>query len=801
MKTITFISKNKLIFPSSVSLVLAFLSSISCLAQVQNNGNLHIADQGQMYVQTSSYNFGASPATTSTTRTSSTYGKLIFESGVTHASASDSHFTDGYVRTLSTSQFIFPIGQSGVYAPAAVIATANSGVDAAYYSANPTTIGTFLDGSVDAISTSEYWDIKSMAANGKISLTWRVGSNVTSLTNSDLNNLVIAGWEGTKWVQIPSSYDVTSILSGTSTLTAGSITSDYDVVLSGFSAFTLAAKGDCSPVVPSSGITKTWNGNWTPSAPTIVDPVVINAPYSGNLSCNSLTLNADITVANNEFVDIQNGVTGTGKIIMSSQASVVQRSSGNAPNIELVKQTRDLHRYDYVYWGSPVAPAATNANTDFFAQLASARPTTIPTGTVGAFDLKYTWQAGSTWGWQTLGAMPLPGTGFIMRVKPIAPFTNTTNVDKINLKYAGIANNGDYTVNVTQNPTFPNGSSSHNLLANPYPSAIDGDMFLRLNTNIDGVIYVWQQATAPGTPLATTYSQADYLAYTRAGFVAPSSVTGAFDGKIASGQGFQVKALGTGPVTFTNCMRLTGNNNSFFRTSTQYVSVAQPLDRFKLTMTGANDVYSQILVAYTPNATLDYDRMYDAGRNSTSTAQLYSILEADGRKLAINARPEFVATDIVPLGVSKNNTNGEIFTVNIEQKEGVFNNGQNVYLYDKALEIYHDFNNGNYSFTTNTTALNDRFDIVYQTSTLNNPQFNGYNAIATISKEVLTIKATKEMETIDIFDITGKHIRSFDAKNNSDFTSPFVHAEGFYIAKIKLTTGEVVTQKLINSTK
>lgn len=790
----------KLIVPIVGFLLLLLLTVSQGFAQVQNNGNLYIADEGQMYVQTSSYNFGASPATTYTTRTISTYGKLIFESGVTHGSASDSHFMDGYIRTLSTSQFIFPIGQSGVYAPAAVIPNNNTGVDAAYYRSSPSTIGILLDGTVSTISTIEFWDIKSASANAKVTLTWRSSSDVTTITDSVLANLTIAAWDGSKWIQIPSTVDATSILSGTSTLITGSITSDVDVVLSDYTAFTLASRGDCTPLIASSGVTKTWNGAWTPSAPTIYDPVVINAAYSGNLSCNSLELNADVTLADSEFVEIVNNATGTGKIIMSSQASVVQRNSNaTAPTIELTKLTRDLHRYDYVYWGSPIAPAATNANTDFFAQLASARPTTIPTGTVGAFDLKYTWQAGATYGWQTMSTMPLPGTGFIMRVKPIAPFTNATNVDKINLKYAGKANNGEYTVNVTQNPAYPNGSSSHNLLANPYPSAIDGDMFLRLNTDIDGVLYVWQQATAPGTPSATTYSQADFLAYTRAGFVAPSTITGTFDGKIASGQGFQVKALTTGSVTFTNCMRLTGNNDSFFRTSTDYVSVTQPLDRFKLTMTGINEVYSQILIAYTSNATLDYDRMYDAGRNSTSTAQLYSILEADGRKLAINARPDFVLTDIVPLGISKDNTNGEIFTINIEQKEGVFNNGQNIYLHDKVLEIYHDFNNGNYSFTTNTTTLNDRFEVVYQTSALNNPTFNGYNVIATISKEVLTIKATKEMKAITVFDISGKQIATYDANISTDFTTPFLHAEGFYIAKITLDSGEIVTQKLINS--
>jgi len=800
LKTITQISKNKLIFPKLGLLLVTLFSGISTFAQVQNNASLHVADTGEMYIHTSSFNFGASPATTVTTRTTN-YGKIIYQSGVTYNNVSDSHYTDGYIRTLNNAQFIFPIGQSGVYAPAAAIPSATSGVDAAYYRENPSTVGLVLDGTVGRVSTVEYWDIKAAtSANAKISLTWRSSSDVATISDSNLANLTIAGWDGSKWVQIPATVDVTSILTGASTLTVGSITSNSDVVLTSYQAFTLASKGDCAPLIGSSGITKTWNGSWSPSAPTVTDPVVIDAAYSGNLSCNSLVLNANVTLANGQFLEVVNGVTGSGKVVMASQASFVQRNSNaTAPKIELTKQTRDMRRYDYVYWGSPIAPAATNTNADFFAQLASARPTTIPGGAEGAFDLKYTWQAGATFGWQALAAMPNPGIGFIMRVKPIAPYTNTTNADKINLKYEGFANNGEFTVNVTQNPAFPNGSSSHNLLANPYPSAIDGDLFLRQNTSIDGVLYVWQQATPPGTPQATSYSQADYLAYTRAGFVAPSSITGTFDGKIASGQGFQVKALSTGTVTFTNCQRLTGNNASFFRTSSDYVNVTQPLDRFKLTMTNTNDVYSQILIAYTPNATLDYDRMYDAGRNSTSTAQLYSILESDGRRLAINARPNFTSADIVPLGVSKNNTNSEIYTINIEQKEGIFNNGQNVYLHDKALNVYHDFNSGSYTFSTNTNVLADRFDVVYQTSALNNAVFNTQNAVATINKEVLTIISSREMKQIELFDIAGKQIATYDAKSMKEFTTPFIHAEGFYITKIVMDSGEIVTQKLINS--
>jgi len=806
LKTITFISKRKFIIRKISLLLLLLVFSNNVLAQVQNNGSIYVDNSAYMYLESDSFNFGVATATTQTTRTKATYGKIIYQSGVTHTGVSNAHFTNGYVRTLSASQFVFPIGQTGVYAPAAVDAVSTGGVDAAYYKSNAATIGASLDASetvngtlgpnIVALSTQEYWHVQGVDA--KLTLTWRSSSDLTTLVLSALDNLTIAGWDkaADEWVEIPSTYDNTSILGGASTITAGSITSTADVVLSNFTAFTLAYKSECAPLVANSGFTRTWDGTTWDTVPTLNDNVVIDSatPSSpGSFQCNNLTLNADISLANGEYIEVVNDVTNnSSKIIMASTASFVQRKTTGtaAPSIELTKQTRNLHRYDYVYWGTPISG-------NFFSQLAAAKATTVVT--TGAFDLKYYWLAGTTWGWQTLSAITT-GKGYIMRVAPVAPFTSSTAQDKIDLKFTGTANNGDIPVNGANfgyNATYPNGSSSHNLLANPYPCALDGNMFLRFNPNIDGVIYVWQQETNSGT-LQVANSQADYLAYTLAGFTVTNPGIGTFIGNIASGQGFQVKALNSNGVTFTNCMRLTGNNTSFFRTNNNATTTTQPIDRFKLTMTGANNVYSQILIAYTPNATLGYDRLYDAGRNSVSTAQLYSVFEGDGRKLAINARPPFDNTDIVPIGVSKNNTTSEMFSINIEQKEGLFNAGQNVYLHDKVLDVYHDFTNGSYSFASNSTTLNTRFDVVYQASALGNDQFDNTAAIATINNSELTVHASIEMKSVELFDITGKLLGSYKVESNKEFKTPFHHAEGVYIAKIKLTTGELVTQKLIN---
>jgi hypothetical protein len=790
LRTITIKQKKISVLHKWTILSLFVFSVNNSIAQFQSNEPLYIGDNGYVYVGSDNYYFGTGNGETITSRTNSIYGKLIFASAASTIGASDAHYLDGYGSVLTTAPFIFPVGQSGIYAPARVTPMSTSPIDGAYFRSSALTIGTNLDPTVSAVSPTEYWNIQG-ANSAVVSLTWRASSALANIVLST-TVLTIVGYDGVKWVEIPSNVDTTSILGGSSSLISGSISSIGTVDLNTYKYFSFGAKGSsCPPLVASSGNTKTWNGSWSPSSPTLADPVIISAPYTGgSFTCNSLVLNADVTLTDGQNVEIVNGVTGTGKFIMSSEASLVQRASGvNAPNIELTKRTRNImRRYDYIYWGTPIAG-------NFFSQLAAAKASTATLA--NAFDLKYKYVNGTGGGWQTLTAIET-GKGYIMRIKSQAPFTNATNTDYINLKFTGIANNGDINIPITNDLNTPNGGTSHPLLANPYPSAIDADKFLTDNTDIDGVVYIWTAATV-NNGTGQLYTQADYIAYTLAGGVVPNGISSTFTGKIASGQGFRVKSLtNAGNVTFTNCMRLVDNNNQFYKANQTTVS-SEPKDRFKLNMTGNNGVFSQILVAYLPQATLDYDRLYDAGRNSVSTAQLYSVFEGDGRKLAINARPSFFVTDVVPLGISKSDTTTENFTISITEKEGVFNSGTvSVYLHDIQSGTYFDLSTGDYTFSTNSTALEGRFEIVYQNGALANVEFGNAAVNANINNQELSIKASITMTNVQIFDITGKKIYESKIENALEFNAPFNFPQAIYIAKVKLENGKAANFKLIN---
>jgi len=768
-------------------------------AQVQNNGILHVAANSYLYVNNGDVSFGSSSATTTnvTSPYSATDGRIIL--GSTSSFSTDGtapKFVTGYAETRNTTETLLAIGAGTTYAPIKVTSSAGTGVHGAYINAAPlTTYAGGLDLSVTAVANTEYWMIK--GADAIVTLSWRASSALSSYPYPDVT---IVGYKNGKWEAIPSAIDATSEFSGTSALNAtGSVTSSSTVALSTYDALAIGRKGvSCAELITSSGTTITWNGSsWSPSAPTLADPVMISAAYAaGSFACNSITLNANVTLTGTQSLEIVYGATGTGKVIMSSEASLVQREkAAAAPAIELTKTTRPMKRFDYIYWGAPIT-------TDAFAQLdrAQAAGATL----ASAFDAKYKYVAGdisTSGGWQPLTATT-PGNGFITRVKEQAPLTTAVATATINVKFEGTANNGDVTVPVSFVNGTPTSARNNNLLANPYPSSIDADKFLTGNSSLlDGVIYLWKaQTTNDGA--AQLYTNADYIAYTKAGSTADSG-TGtdvAFTGKIASGQGFKVKALVTGNALFTNCMRVVGSNSQFYRLNDFATNTTETVDRFKMNLQTSTGIANQVLVAYLPQTTFAYDYMYDAELFSVSPTKMYSVLDNDTKKLAINARPSFENTDEVTIGFTKETAANTQMSFNIVEKEGLFASNQiPIYLYDNELNVYHDFATGVYTFTTTSQENNTRFKIVYQNALLGNDNFNTNFTSTTLNDKVLKVNSKVTIDEVKVFDMTGRLVLNVAAENNAiSFAADFNHAVGVYIVKVKLTNGQIITSKLIN---
>jgi hypothetical protein len=797
LKKITLTQKNK---NGALLFLIFFCLGFNVLqAQVKNYGPLHIDNGGTFFVKSGTFTFGTSSSTT-TSRTAVSFGKLLFHGDADHSGAATGAalFINGYASSLSNSYFVLPTGQSTTYAPIGITNSAvTSGVSASFISGTPSN-STTLNAAITALYSVGSWKV--YGDNAKITLIWN--SDISGLSAS-IADLTLAGYNPatSKWELIPSA-------TPTGNSSAGTIQSSNDIILAGYNSFTLAKKGvTCPFTVPTLGVNGpdvTWNGTWS-STPDLTSKVTLLSSGSpGNFQCYSLDVNGTtLTITDGQTVVVGYDVTGTGLIKLSSQASLFQLNDAStcATTVELTKSSRSgMIAHDYIYWGSPLKESV---NT--YAQLANAQAfntnNTISSGATGALDYFYKYIGGDTTtagGWQILTSNPVTGSGFIGRIKNQAPFATfgiQNPNDHINLKFTGLVNNGTISVPIANNLASPESARNFNFFGNPYPSAIDADKFLEYNTDLDGAIYIWKATTPASGVDGHSYGRADYIAYTRAGATAVSGISSTlFGGKIATGQGFRVKVItasGTGNATFNNCMRISGNNNNFNRTGI--------INRYKLNLIGADNVGNQILVAYMPEATLGYDRMYDAEISSVSPAQIYSILDNATTKLGINARPTFTTTDVVQLGIDKSNTTTENFTIAIAEKEGIFQGTAiNVLLHDKLLRQYQNLSNGPYNFTSNTTSLKGRFEIVYQQSALNNPDFATATVFATINSQALKINASLPMTNVTVYDLTGRLITSLTLDNQLQVSSPFNYALGIYIVKIKLNNGQIATQKIIN---
>jgi len=227
-------------FPSLIrfSIVLAILLAtvVKIQAQSEAKDSIYIDNDGVFTIDSDVYYFGSGMVSTS--RSHSDYGVLSFEKG-SWQGASDANYVDGYAETMLNTIFTFPIGQSGIYAPAQVTPTSEDGVDAAYFRADPAQIGNAKNSTLQSLSNVEYWDLRATDSVAGIALSWRPSSELASWLGGGLNELTIVGWDGTNWMPIPSSVEEVSFEDQKSTIDSGSIRSNGNINLKAYSAFSL----------------------------------------------------------------------------------------------------------------------------------------------------------------------------------------------------------------------------------------------------------------------------------------------------------------------------------------------------------------------------------------------------------------------------------------------------------------------------------------------------------------------------------------------------------------------------------
>ncbi|MCX6172059.1 MAG: YDG domain-containing protein [Flavobacterium sp.] len=533
-----------------------------------------------------------------------------------------------------------------------------------------------------------------------------------------------------------------------------------------------------------------------------------------NLSVNSSTLLVDTNevISVKQAVSVATGATfeikNNGQLIQVDDIAngVGEFNGNNTGNIIYNRTATGIKGYDYVYWGSPVT------GQDISTIYSSPSP-----------GFKYFWNPlannvnspspiFTSGNWEPAFGVMNPGKGYIVRGSSSYGMAATD----IPTVFTGVPNNGIITATVsrggnqttfgplltTNNSTVTNFDDNWNLLGNPYPSAIDPIEFLKAtnNPNIEGFVYLWTHTNSPTSTVNPFYGSfaanyfSDYFTYNSMG-----ASSGPLSQSIAAGQGFFVcmndgEAVSGETVTFKNSMRSkTIDNSQFYRTSQ-----VDEKHRIWLDLVDANNQSVRTLIGYATEATLGLDRMYDAQRGIDNEINIYSLVE--DKTLNIQGRPmPFDQNDQVTIGV--NILSAGDYKIAIAAVDGLFEQGQTIYLEDKELNLIYDLRQNPYSFSTTAGKFSDRFVLRYTNQALGNPDFvNIENSIIVAGNHgELTIKSSIEnIQEVTVYDLLGRQLFFAKAISNTNFvTSNITMSQQTLIVKIKLENGMIISRKII----
>ncbi|MFV8465401.1 T9SS sorting signal type C domain-containing protein [Flavobacterium sp. LB1P62] len=622
--------------------------------------------------------------------------------------------------------------------------------------------------------------------------------------STSTGSVVLSGLPAGNWTINPGA------ISGSTTTTT--ITGLSPSTTNNFTVTT--ANGCISPasadvVMNLASVTSTWNGSsWSPSAPTSADKIIFNGNFSSTadlVGC-SCQVNSGIIVVNSgHTLTLTNEVTVSGGSLTFENNSSLLQINGNANtgNITYKRINTTIRETDYTYWSSPVT-----AQT-----LKNLSPKT-PSNFFYSFNA-----AADDWNQESSANVMSIGIGYIIR-GPHYPSTPPPGFYEA--PFQGVPNNGIVSVPIP----FP-GKETSNLIGNPYPSALNADLFLTTNSSVlDGTLYFWTHNTA--IQLATNitnasagsgayaYTSDDYATYNLTGGVSTmignkvggvEQISNKPAGKITSGQAFFATGIAAGNVVFNNSMRVSGgvlgvNNSQFFKFSDSKqkpVSLAEK-NRVWLNLTNTQGAFKQMLVGYIPDATNGYDNAFDGESfDGNQFIDFYSINE--NKNLAIQGRTlPFDENDQVPLGYSS--TIKGVFSITIDEVDGLLAS-QDVFIEDKNTNSVKNLKEGAYSFATETGVFNDRFVLRYVNTnkTLGNSDFEISDNTVLVSNKNKQIKINSSAETmnnIQVYNLLGK---SLYQKTNVDANELVISNLGInhqvLLVKIILQNGKTITKKIV----
>ncbi|AVR45536.1 hypothetical protein C7S20_09805 [Christiangramia fulva] len=449
---------------------------------------------------------------------------------------------------------------------------------------------------------------------------------------------------------------------------------------------------------------------------------------------------------------------------------------------------------------NPASPAGISFNYQYhYADNAYSGPKRI--STFWFYEFQGTADTYGEWSWFSETDLLEPGVGWSMKgTSGSAPVSSQQNY-----VFRGKPNNGNITLDIS--------NGENRLVGNPYPSAIDGDQFIRDNlrdveggtasANIfNGSLYFWDHFGSRYSHYLVEYV-GGYGVYNLSGGIPAIATDERIDATgqtstkaparyIPVAQGFFVNtviddaaagnySIAGGNITFRNAQRVfvkESSGDSYFlapeKAKAKSVKQAEYTKdtryKIRLSFSSPKGYHRQILVTADSNTKNGFDLGYDAPLIEDNAEDMYWLINES--EYVIQAVPNFNRDQVLPLGI-KIGEQGE-FSIQIDKTEN-FEKGIDIYLHDKKDSIYFNLQKTAFKATAEPGYINDRYEIVFQKPSENNDATDP-DMIATDLKVdylrnsqeiVLSNPDLLDVRHVELYTLNGQLIKNFDNLNIS----------------------------------
>lgn len=554
-------------------------------------------------------------------------------------------------------------------------------------------------------------------------------------------------------------------------------------------------------ITVTTGRSNVWNGTtWTAGTPpTGTDAAIIQGNFNtgtntGLTSVYDLTVNSGtLTIASGTTVTVTNQVKNNGgSIVAQNNGNLIQVNNvANTGNAVINRNSSPLFRQDYTMWSSPVAGQtligfSPNTLTNRFYTYNTVNDQFAAISASGTFEAGKGYLIRMPNGaFGTDGTTPA-GTP----TSTASAYQQGTDTMVFNGAFTGVPNNGNVDVTLTD------ALNGFNLVGNPYPSPINISTFLNANNSvIDGTVWIWRKTNSStlGSAYVTVNAAGAYTGNGQPEAENPNSV-------LRQGQGFIVKVKddnASNNITFTNAMRSSDTANQFFRNANAAAQMGAPERHgMRINLSKEGQIVSQLYAGYIEGATLGADNGIDSRYINDNANVLDMVI--DGKEYIIQGRPlPFATEDIVPLNFKV--AAAGTYSISLNDVEGLFANGQDIFIKDNLTGSIQNLNEGNYSFTADAGTAASRFEIVYTNSVLgtDNPSATLNNVVVYQNAAGINIAAGNlSINDVTVYDVQGRLVYTAKGVNASETVLKMQPAQQLLIIEVVTNAGKT-TRKLV----